>query len=297
MAHYSIKDLENFTGVKAHTIRIWEKRYNVVEPKRTCTNIRYYNDDDLKKLLNISILNKHGFKISNIVNLGDNAVNEKVLNLSQGMSNMESQIENLVVAMIELDENRFEKIFNAAVINLGFEDAIIKIMYPFFEKIGILWQIGTINPAQEHFVSNLIRQKLIVAIEGLIESYEKISKTFLLFLPEGEYHELGLLFYYYLIKKNAHKVVYLGEAVPFEALVEIADVRNIDFLFTSLTTSLSNYGTNTHIERLIKQFKQQRIFITGFQTQNINLQLPDNVKIIKNVSDFKIELSDLLFKI
>ena len=297
MAHYSIKDLENFTGVKAHTIRIWEKRYNVVEPKRTCTNIRYYNDDDLKKLLNISILNKHGFKISNIVNLGDNAVNEKVLNLSQGMSNMESQIENLVVAMIELDENRFEKIFNAAVINLGFEDAIIKIMYPFFEKIGILWQIGTINPAQEHFVSNLIRQKLIVAIEGLIESYEKISKTFLLFLPEGEYHELGLLFYYYLIKKNGHKVVYLGEAVPFEALVEIANVRNIDFLFTSLTISLSNYGTNTHIERLIKQFKQQRIFITGFQTRNINLQLPDNVKIIKNVSDFKIELSDLLFKI
>ncbi|OQX80976.1 MAG: helix-turn-helix-type transcriptional regulator [Bacteroidetes bacterium 4484_249] len=297
MASYTIKDLENYTGIKAHTLRIWEKRYKIVMPKRTCTNIRSYNDNDLKKLLNISILNKHGFKISNIVNLSDDAVKEKILNLSQGMNNMESQIENLVVAMVELDENRFEKIFNTAVINLGFEDAIIKIMYPFFEKIGILWQIGTINPAQEHFISNLIRQKLIVAIEGLIESPDKKNTTFLLFLPEEEYHELGLLFYYYLIKKNGHKVIYLGENVPFEALEEISNVKKIDFLFTSFTSSLSAEETNTFIKKLIRQFNQQRIFITGFQTGNIDLKLPEKVKVVNDAFDFKIELSDSLFKI
>ena len=297
MASYTIKDLENYTGIKAHTLRIWEKRYKIVMPKRTCTNIRSYNDNDLKKLLNISILNKYGFKISNIVNLSDDAVKEKILNLSQGMNNMESQIENLVVAMVELDENRFEKIFNTAVINLGFEDAIIKIMYPFFEKIGILWQIGTINPAQEHFISNLIRQKLIVAIEGLIESPDKKNTTFLLFLPEEEYHELGLLFYYYLIKKNGHKVIYLGENVPFEALEEISNVKKIDFLFTSFTSSLSAEETNTFIKKLIRQFNQQRIFITGFQTGNIDLKLPEKVKVVNDAFDFKIELSDSLFKI
>jgi len=140
MAHYSIKDLENLTGVKAHTIRIWEKRYNLVEPKRTSTNIRYYDDEDLKKLLNVSILNRHGFKISNIVGFSDEKLCEKILNLSQTHSDPESHIEGLVIAMIDLDEGKFEKIFNTAVMNLGFEEAILKIMYPFLEKTGVFFQ-------------------------------------------------------------------------------------------------------------------------------------------------------------
>jgi len=170
LTRYSIRDLEQLTGIKAHTLRIWEKRYGVVIPKRTPTNIRYYTDEDLKKLLNISILNRHGFKISNIANLENEDLGKKIISITNKSFDSDSNIENLIISMIELDEGKFEKILTTLIINLGFEDAFIKVLMPFFEKIGVLWQIGTINPAQEHFITNLIRQKIIVAIDGLITS-------------------------------------------------------------------------------------------------------------------------------
>lgn len=291
MAQYSIKDLENFTGVKAHTIRIWEKRYNLVEPKRTCTNIRFYDDEDLKKLLNVSILNRHGFKISNIVNFSDEILNEKILNLAQTQNDVESQIESLVVAMIDLDEAKFEKVFNTAVINLGFEEAILKIMYPFFEKIGVLWQIGTINPAQEHFISSLLRQKLIVATDGVVDQLNGETKSFLVYLPEGEYHELGLIFYHYLIRKNHHKAYYLGETVPFDGLVEISKLKDIDYLLTSFVTAISEEDAQSYLNKISKQFDKSTIFITGLQSKNFTFDLPKNIKVIENVYQFKDELS------
>ncbi len=293
MAQYSIKDLENFTGVKAHTIRIWEKRYSLVEPKRTCTNIRFYDDEDLKKLLNVSILNRHGFKISNIVNLSDEIINEKILNLAQTQNDAESQIESLVVAMIDMDEAKFEKVFNTAVINLGFEEAILRIMYPFFEKIGVLWQIGTINPAQEHFISNLLRQKLIVAIDGIADNLNGHTKSFLLFLPEGEFHELGLIFYHYLIKKNQHKVYYLGETVPFDGLVEISKQKKIDYIVTSIVTAIPEDEAQAYITSLSDQFKDSILFLTGLQVKNFTFKLPPNTAIIDNVTQFKEELSNI----
>ena len=293
MAQYSIKDLENFTGVKAHTIRIWEKRYNLVEPKRTCTNIRYYDDDDLKKLLNVSILNRHGLKISNIVNFSDEILNEKILNLAQTQNDDESQIESLVVAMIDMDEAKFEKVFNTAVINLGFEEAILKIMYPFFEKIGVLWQIGTINPAQEHFISNLLRQKLIIALDGIVAKLNGDTKSFLLFLPEGEYHELGLIFYHYLLKKYHNKVYYLGETVPFNGLIEVSNLKNIDYLLTYFATAIPEEEANDYLIKLSKQFHNATIFITGFQAKSFTFKMPQNVKIIENVHHFKNEIASL----
>lgn len=293
MAQYSIKDLENFTGVKAHTIRIWEKRYNLVEPKRTDTNIRYYDDDDLKKLLNVSILNRHGFKISNIVNFSDEILNEKILNLAQTQNDVDSQIESLVVAMIDMDEAKFEKVFNTAVINLGFEEAILKIMYPFFEKIGLLWQIGTINPAQEHFISSLLRQKLIVAIDGIVEQINGNTKSFLLFLPEGEFHELGLIYYHYLIRKNHHKALYLGETVPYDGLVEISKLYDFDYLLTSFVTAISDEDAQSYLTKLSKQFDKTIIYITGLQANNFTFDLPENVKVIENVYQFKDKLSSI----
>jgi len=293
MAQYSIKDLENFTGVKAHTIRIWEKRYNLVEPKRTYTNIRYYDDDDLKKLLNVSILNRHGFKISNIVNFSDEILYEKILNLAQTQNDVESQIESLVISMIDLDEAKFEKVFNTAVINLGFEEAILKIMYPFFEKIGVLWQIGTINPAQEHFISSLLRQKLIVAIDGIVDQINGESKSFLLFLPEGEFHELGLIYYHYILRKNHYKVYYLGETVPYDGLVEISKLKNIDYLLTSFVTAISEESAQNYLNKISKQFLNSTIYITGIQSKNFTFELPQNVKVIENVHQFKDEVASL----
>lgn len=287
MAQYSIKDLEHFTGIKAHTIRIWEKRYNIVEPKRTDTNIRYYNDKDLKKLLNVSILNRNGVKISYIVNFSDATINEKVLNLTHLKSDIETHIEGLVLAMIDMDEYKFEKIFNTAVINLGFEEAILKLMYPFFEKIGILWQIGAINPAQEHFISNLLRQKLLVAVDGIANSVNGNSKSFLLFLPDGEHHELGLIYYHYIIKKFKHKVFYLGESVPLEGLKEISMLKKVDYIITSLTTALPSNKIASYINNLSDYFKEVKIFFTGLSVKDIDFPLPENVVIVKNVIKFK----------
>ena len=293
MANYSIKDLENFTGIKAHTIRIWEKRYNIIEPERSCTNIRSYSDEDLKKLLNVSILNRHGIKISNIVNLTEETISEKILNLSNSPNDTISQVENLVVAMIELDENKFEKIFNTVVINLGFEEAIIKIMYPFFEKIGILWQIGTINPVHEHFISNLIRQKLIVAIDGLLTTNLVNYKSFLIYLPEGEYHELGLLFYYYIIKKAGHKVYYLGQTAPFDGVLEVIKLKQIDFIVTSFVTALNENEYSNYLNDLSENNKDKRIYITGFQANYFKIPLPINIKVVKNITEFKTELTEI----
>jgi MerR family transcriptional regulator, light-induced transcriptional regulator len=294
MANYSIKDLENFTGIKAHTIRIWEKRYNLVEPKRTCTNIRYYDDDDLKKLLNVSILHRHGFKISNIVNLGDEDINEKILNLAQTTSNFNSQIESLVTAMIDLDEYKFDKVFNTTVLNLGFEETMLKLIYPFFEKIGVLWQIGTINPAQEHFISSLIRQKLIVAIDGISQKIDDRSRSFLLFLPEGEYHEIGLIFYHYLIKKQNHKVIYLGESVPFDALVEVFKIKNIDYLLTFITNPIENDTIGSYIDDVSQHYRDSMLFVAGLQARTAEFPIPSNVKMIHSAIDFKEELNQLV---
>ena len=291
MANYTIKDLENFTGIKAHTIRIWEKRYNVVEPKRTDTNIRYYDDEDLKKLLNVSILNRQGYKISSIANLSNQMICEKVLNLAHTSNDVENQIESLVLAMIDLDEQKFDKVFNTAVLNMGFEETILRLVYPFFRKIGLLWLIGTINPAQEHFISNLIRQKLIVAIEGVIEQPAANSKNFLLFLPEGEYHELGLLFYYYILKKHNHKVFYLGESVPFDAISETSKLKRFDAVLTSIVTSRTRDEVTEYLNRLSAQFKGINVYIAGQLHELNNLSIPKNIYLIENASEFKNELN------
>jgi len=184
-AHYSIKDLEKLTGIKAHTLRIWEKRYNILNPERTDTNIRFYSDFDLKKLLNISLLNKHGYKISLLASLNDRDLNDKVLSLTQNDAVNELQLDSLLTAMIELDERKFDKIISNAIIHHGFEETLSRVIHPLFEKIGILWQTGTINPAHEHFISNLIRQKILVAIDGVIHNGSVSPKTFFVFLPDG----------------------------------------------------------------------------------------------------------------
>jgi DNA-binding transcriptional MerR regulator len=143
MIGYSIKDLERLSGVKAHTIRIWEKRYKIIEPNRTNTNIRQYNDDDLKKILNISILKSNGYKISEIASLSNTELSDHVLSLASNAKHYETQINNLILSMIELDDKKFDKILTNSTVRLGFEDTIVYIIYPFLEKIGILWQIGS----------------------------------------------------------------------------------------------------------------------------------------------------------
>ncbi|MCF8303741.1 MAG: MerR family transcriptional regulator [Bacteroidales bacterium] len=293
MKNYSIKDLEKLTGIKAHTIRIWEKRYDIVEPKRTTTNIRYYNDDDLKRLLNVSILNRHGFKISHIARMDTREMNQKVLEITSDSHDFDSQIENLVVAMIELDETKFEKALSTAIIKLGFEDTITRIVYPFFNKIGTLWQIGTVTAAQEHFVSNLIRQKLIIAIDGVVNTSNPNPKTFVLFLPNGEWHEMGLLFIAYKIKKEGHKIIYLGQSVPFDDLKEVVDIQAPQILVTGISSSLSKETYEDYIKRLSNAFPDRSIYVSGYQASEHQIKLPRNVHTITSMDELKEELEKL----
>lgn len=286
MASYSIKELENLSGIKAHTIRIWEKRYGIIKPARTDTNIRYYCDTDLKRLLNIAILNRHGMRISDISKLSDIEMTEKVINVSSDLSNAESNIENLIIAMVELDESKFDRILSRYIMHEGFENSVIKVVFPFFEKIGLLWQTGAINPAHEHFVSNLFRQKLMVAIDNIRVPDVKSSKKFILFLPEGEYHELSLLFYNYLIKKSGKLVYYLGSSVPFNDLVETSRMVSPDYLFTSITSSLNKEDIILYLNNLSKTFPTQKIFVTGLQIKENFTNLPSNVMKALSPLDF-----------
>lgn len=293
MANYSIKDIEHLSGIKAHTIRMWEKRYSILEPRRTDTNIRYYNDEDLKKLLNISVLNRYGYKISKIADLPNDRLSRETLQVAQSAQSENGQIESLIVAMVDFDAVKFDKIFGNAVLNFGFEDTMVKIIYPFFEKIGILWQTGNINPSQEHFISNLIRQKLIVAIDNLVEYPNLNAKNFILFLPDGEWHELGLLFYTYFIKKYGHHVIYLGSSLPLSDAIELEKHVKFDYIVTSIKSTLSNPAYNQYLKTISTAFTTKKIFLMGVMREKLKITLPSNFVSPQNLAEFKLQLDQL----
>ncbi len=293
MATYTIRDLEKISGIKAHTIRIWEKRYNIIAPTRTATNIRNYCDGELRKLLNISLLNRNGLKISKLARLSNEEINEKINQLIQRYNDAESLIDNLTIAMVELDQSKVEKILSRAIMQLGFEETIIKILYPFLVKIGVMWQTGIINPAQEHFITNLFRKKLMVAIDALITTNNPNSKKFFLFLPESEYHEIGLLFFYYLVKRRGHQVIYLGQSVPFNDLIETKKLKPANYLVTAFVSYISGKDILKYAKTLSEKFAEQIIYLSGNQTSNIKDKLPDNIKIISSPGDFRDELNKI----
>ena len=178
---FTIKDLENLSGIKAHTIRIWEQRYSFLKPHRSNTNIRYYSNEELKKLLNVALLNKFGFKISHIDKMTESEMNEKIISLNQLDALQDKTINILIQNMIDLDIEAFELVLDEFIVINGIERTVIEIIFPYLEKIGILWLTNHINPGQEHFVTNIVRQKIIVGIDKVRPSF-KINKT-VLFIP------------------------------------------------------------------------------------------------------------------
>ncbi len=287
MQKYSINDLERITGIKAHTLRIWEKRHELVRPKRTSTNIRYYDDHDLLRLMNISTLNKYGFKISHICKMNEREICEKISDITTSSNGHEPQINALVSSMVQLNEELFEKTFSSSIIKIGFERTIIQIIFPFLEKVGLFWQLGTINSVQEHFVSNLVRQKFIMAISSQNEASSTNAKSFILFLPENEFHELGLLFMAYHVKKNGHKLVYLGQNLPLKDLEETIGASTPDYLFTYFVSAMLPKEIETYLQKLSQNFKGRKILISGYQIRNYDLDLPYNVEFVENSEHFK----------
>jgi len=293
MGMYHIKDIEHLSGIKAHTLRIWEKRYNIIEPKRTVTNIRYYDDNDLKRILNISILNKNGYKISKIADFTNNRLNSELLTLSSDSENLDIQIGNLIKAMIDFDKILFEKIFSQSIMHKGFQETILKLIYPFFKRVGILWLTENIDPAQEHFISNIIRQKVIVAIDGLPEYNRKNAENFVLYLPDGQWHEMGLLMSSYLIKKNGHNYIYLGSSLPIESVVKMNDTISFNYIITTASIARSEEDMKQDFLSLAAKFPNKTIFVGGIQNESLQQDLPTNINLMNNLDEFNQYLNQI----
>ncbi|MEM9831440.1 MAG: MerR family transcriptional regulator [Bacteroidota bacterium] len=286
MSHYSIKDIEQLSGIKAHTLRIWEQRYQFILPKRTDTNIRYYDDDDLKLILNIALLKDNGHKISKIARMSHQKMRDEVLTITEKNLRYPDQINALILAMVDLDEDRFEKIMATNILKLGFESTMINVVYPFLSKIGILWQTGAINPAQEHFITNLIRQKLIVAIDGQYVNMSNNTYKYLLYLPEGELHEITLLFICYLIKARQQKVVYFGQNLPFDDLKAIYDIHQPDYILTMITTSPPASEVQQYVDDLSSTFPEAQILLSGYQVIGQDITTVENTHIFTRIEHF-----------
>ena len=281
MSIYSIKDLEKLSGIKAHTIRIWEQRYGLIIPNRNCNNIRYYDDVQLRKLLNFALLNKNGYKISNICKLSPEEILEIVQNLTE-LDQESAQTDGLTVAMINMDEDKFHHIIDSKIESLGFELMMMQIIFPFLDKLYMLWLTGSINSAHENFISNLIRQKIIVSIDKL-KPRIKEKKTFMLYLPEGEQHELSLLFMYYLLRSRSFKVIYLGQNITLQDIGYTYLHHRPDYVFTMLSESFTKKPVQQYIDELVRYCPKSTILVSGYQVSVQGIQSKDKVKVINTL--------------
>jgi DNA-binding transcriptional MerR regulator len=289
---FTIKDLENLSGIKAHTIRIWEQRYSFLNPQRSETNIRYYSNDELQTILNIALLNKYGYKISQIDKMSTGEISDKILGLCEVEAKREKLVNELIHCMVKVDMNAFELLLTKYIKSKGIEQAIVQILFPFLERIGILWVTNHINPAQEHLVSNLIRQKLIVGIDSISNPVSP-GKTALLFLPEGEHHELGLLFIHYLLKRNGHGVLYLGTNVPLKDLVYVATMQNPDFLYAHLTSVADSFSFDKFLTNLHGVMPNRKVVVSGVLTQTYKRKIPSGFSFKKSLSEVEEYISSL----
>jgi DNA-binding transcriptional MerR regulator len=285
MGKYSIKDLETLSGIKAHTIRIWEKRYGIITPDRTDTNIRTYCDSDLKKLLNIALLNNNGLKISKICKLKYQDILQEVEKLGETDTSFPTYVDRLVVSMVDLDRPKFEKIIAEGTDKLGFEDFCINVLYPFLQKVGVMWMADSINPAQEHFISSLIIQKMYVATDKLYSSEPKKTKA-VFFLREGELHEMGLLFYRYLMKKRGVEAIYLGQSVPLNDLKQVVQAHQPEYLVTAFVATLEEDALAAYLKQLGETFPKQKIIASGYQISQYAGETPKNVVKTDAVTEF-----------
>jgi DNA-binding transcriptional MerR regulator len=288
---YSIHDLEILSGIKAHTIRIWEKRYNLLVPARTKSNIRYYNDEQLIKLLNTCTLLAHGGKISKVSKLSNLEIATSVENLMMPDSQDEQLdlfINKIIASGLTYDTQLFQNSFAAASLRLGIYLCYRNVILPALIKLGLMWGKSELIPAQEHFISNLIKQKLFSAIDGLPMPRAK-AKKFLLFLPEREYHEIGLLFAHYLITKAGHKVIYLGQNVPRKDLeINIKQIKP-DALVLFIVRTWHKDELIPLIETITNIFKEGEIILCGNKALTIDIQ-NKSVRNVNTIEDLEIIL-------
>ncbi len=283
MAIYSIKDLEKLSGIKAHTIRIWEQRYGIIEPSRTSSNIRYYEDEDLKLLLNIALLNKNGIKISRIAQMSAEEIAEKVAAVSEVNFEYGTQLDALTISMIEMDEYKFDRIISTNIQQLGFERTMLEVIHPFLDKLGVLWLTGSINPVQENFIGYLIRQKIIVAIDQLPMPASSYTQKCLLYLPEGETQELSLLFLHYMLKARKQHVVYIGQNISLSDLKDAYQIHRPQFIFSIITESFSREPVQHYLQKVANAFPAAQLLFSGYQVVAQRVKTEGNVTILRSL--------------
>lgn len=291
---FSIKDLENLSGVKAHTIRIWEKRYDLLAPERTDTNIRTYDTRSLQKLLNITLLYKNGYKISKIAQIPEDKIHILVREIATEKNIHNQALNSLKLSMLNFDHNLFSNTYNKLLAEKSFRDIFYETFIPLLNELGVLWHTQTINPAHEHFISSLIKQKIILNTER-IQSIEKSNKTktFVLYLPENEIHEIGLLYLNYELQLKGYHTIYLGQTIPIDSLI---NVRNFFpelcfisyFTVTPLEDKLEDY-----LDEFDKQigFDDNHLWLLGYQSKHVkNTKNYKNLKVFKSIIDLVEEI-------
>jgi len=279
MNQFTIRDIENLCGIKAHTLRIWEQRYKLFVPKRKESRHRIYDNEDLKELLRISYLYHHGYKVSRIADMNCEEIRCAVSSSCGSNDDHDLVIHQLIEASIDFDKERFDKIINSLVIRIGLEKAILYVFYPFLQRIGLLWMTNNVIPAQEHFCSHIIRKKIICAIDGLDMHSTKPANgpVVLIFSPTGEFHEIPLLAANYFLKKNNIRTIYFGVNLSLDCLCDYLQNHDADYIFTHIITHMKDCDIFHYLENISGRFPSKKIFVAGAAC-NCTKDLPDNIK-------------------
>lgn len=282
MNNFSISDIESLTGIKAHTLRIWEHRYNILHPKRKKGLHRQYDNEDLKHILRISYLYNNGYKISRIAALPDHEIKRLTLEYQSSPENYSIYINQLSEASFDFDQENFEKILKSIIHQLGFEESIIHVLFPLLNRIGMLWLINDVSPAQEHFASALVIKKMIVAIDGLKKPPYKLGdRKVMLFTPEKEYHEIPLLFMHYLLKRSGIATCYAGKNTSLETLQVLCDTQHPSQLYLHVITYFLDCDIQDYLLKLSSLFPEKKIYVSSQQIVNVK-QLPLNVHLLSD---------------
>jgi DNA-binding transcriptional MerR regulator len=282
---YSIKDIENICGIKAHTLRVWEKRYGILIAKRTETNIRYYTEEDLKLALNISILYRKGMKISKLAKLSQEELRNRVAEITDIDDSFDKNLDTLSISMLELDESKFTQILNKNIEQKGFDATMEEIIYPLLEKINLMWVADSINEVHETFVLNIIRHKLIVEIDKIPSEPKNSDKPkFLLYLPENESQNLSLYYMYYYMKKEKFPVFYYGNNIDTRQLLLGATHYKPDFIFTIINDSFAEKELQPYIDQILDEYNG-KLIISGYQALNQSIQSTEQCKVLNSLNE------------
>lgn len=284
MKSYHITELEQLTGIKAHTLRIWEKRYRILKPHRTLTNIRYYDDTQLRKLLNICMLLSNGYKISKVAALNENKIHQLIKQLEDIPTASEIIINKMIIAILAFDELQFEKLFSTSVKQWGVFDTMITIIYPLLKRIGLMWSINDASPIEEHFITAIIQRKLCTAIDTLPPAHKK-NKKYILFLPPDECHEIGLLFANYILRSKGLSTIYLGQNVPYTNLQEYISKINPSHLVVFFTTKRNDEETIKDLKKIITKHPKKKVLVAGYQTLLEKIRAIKGIKLLQAPHD------------